>query len=134
MCVQLTKEQSGAVVKKISPLSAAVAVLRENDVITHINAAPIADDCTLTLRHDERISMMHAIRRAHIGDEVVLDILRGGAPARVAYPLGHCLYKLPGLHGVDCWPSFYIYGAAPLRRGHRGLSQMCCAAGVWNAE
>lgn len=132
--MQLTKEQSGAVVKKISPLSAAVAVLRENDVITHINAAPIADDCTLTLRHDERISMMHAIRRAHIGDEVVLDILRGGAPARVAYPLGHCLYKLPGLHGVDCWPSFYIYGAAPLRRGHRGLSQMCCAAGVWNAE
>lgn len=100
-------------VKRISPLSPAQAVLRENDVITHINHAPIADDCTLTLRHDERISMMHAIRRAHIGDEVILDILRGGTPSRVAYHLGHCLYKLPGLHGMDCWPSFYIYGPPP---------------------
>jgi hypothetical protein len=89
-------------------------VLSVNDVITHINDQPVADDCTLTLRHDERISMMHAIRASHIGDEVQLDILREGQPSRVSYPLSHCLYKIPGLHGVDCWPSYYIYGACLL--------------------
>jgi hypothetical protein len=99
------------VIKKISPLASAAAVLRESDVVTHINGSAVADDCTLTLRHDERISMMHAIRSSHIGDEVQLDILRAGQPLRVSYRLGYCLYKIPGLHGVDCWPSYYIYGA-----------------------
>ena len=103
-------------IKKISPLASALHVLHANDVVTHINDAAVADDCTLTLPHDERISMMHAIRASHIGDEVQLDILRDGAPARVAYTLSHCLYKVPGLHGVDCWPSYYIYGA-PLQLG-----------------
>lgn len=109
--MQLTKEQSGAVIKKISPLASALAVLSCDDVITHINDCPVADDCTLTLRHDERISMMHAIRASHIGDEVQLDILRDGEQSKVSYTLSHCLYKIPGLHGVDCWPSYYIYGA-----------------------
>lgn len=109
--LQLSKDQSGAVIKKISPLACALSVLSVNDVITHINGRPVADDCTLTLRHDERISMMHAIRASHIGDEVQLDILRDGQPSRVSYTLSHCLYKVPGLHGVDCWPSYYIYGA-----------------------
>lgn len=109
--MQLAKEQSGAVVKKLSPLSNASSVLQPNDVITHIAGKPIADDCTLTFRHDERISMQHAIRDSHIGDSVTMDILRNGEPKQVKYKLGHCLYKVPGLHGVDCWPSYFIYGA-----------------------
>ena len=115
MHVQLSKEQSGAVIKKISPLASAMSVLAVDDVITHINEQAVADDCTLTLRHDERISMMHAIRASHIGDKVQLDILRDGQQSRVSYPLSYCLYKVPGLHGVDCWPSYYIYGAPALR-------------------
>ena len=109
--MQLSREQSGAVVKKLSPLSSASGVLQVNDVITHIEGEHIADDCTLTFRHDERISMQHAVRSKHIGDRVAMRILRGGTAAQVEYPLGHCLYKVPGLHGVDCWPSYYIYGA-----------------------
>ena len=111
MSVQLTDQQSGAVVKKLSPLSNAKAELQENDVITHVNDNAIADDCSLTFRMDERISMQHAIRSSHIGDEVQMRILRSGEPLTVQYKLGHCLYKVPGLHGVDCWPSYYIYGA-----------------------
>ena len=110
-CMQLDKEQSGAVVKQLSPLSTATTVLRERDVVTHIEGLSIADDCTLSFRDDERISMQHAVRHRHIGDAVHMRIVRDGEAHEVEYALGHCLYRVPGLHGVDCWPSYYIYGA-----------------------
>jgi hypothetical protein len=113
--LQLGSDHSGAVVKKLSPLSHAAEVLQENDVVTHIAGKAIADDCTLAFRDDERISMQHAIRDRHIGDEVDMRILRRGVEHAVRYRLGHCLYKVPGLHGVDCLPSYYIYGAPRVR-------------------
>jgi hypothetical protein len=106
-------------VKKLSPLSQAVDVLRVNDVVTHIAGQAIADDCSLAFRDDERICMQHAFRSKHIGDIVRMDILRDGKPLAVEYQLGHCLRKVPSLHGVDCWPSYFIYGAASAQTGGR---------------
>lgn len=102
--------QSGALVYNISPLSAAAQALRVSDVVTHINGASIADDATIAFRHDERIGMSHAIRHLHVDDAVTLDIIRDGEAMSVQYALGRCLYMVPGLHGVDCWPSYYIFG------------------------
>ena len=131
--MQLKAEQSGAVVKKLSELSDAHSVLQENDVVTHIADEPIADDCTLAFRDDERISMQHAIRSSHIGDTVVVSILRQGEAKTVKYRLGHCLFKVPGLHGVDCWPSYFIYGApvfAPLSQPMQQIATLHCTAAL----
>jgi hypothetical protein len=106
-------------VKKLSLLSQAVDVLRVNDVVTHIEGQAIADDCSLAFRDDERICMQHAFRSKHIGDIVRMDILRDGKQLAVEYQLGHCLRKVPSLHGVDCWPSYFIYGAASAQTGCR---------------
>ena len=80
-------------------------------MITHVNDQPIADDCTLAFRFDERLNMRHAISGSQIGDSVKVNFLRQGEAKSGSYTLGLSLYNLPGMHRVDCWPSYFIYGA-----------------------
>jgi hypothetical protein len=101
--------------------------LRVNDVVTHISGQAIADDCTLAFRGDERISMQHAVRSMHIGDTVHMDIIRDGKQMSVEYRLGHGLYKVPGLHGVDCWPSYFFYGAIAFETSQDAVPESCHA-------
>ena len=76
-----------------------------------INNAAIADDGTVEFRNDERIDASHVVRGLHIGTNVELQLLRDGEILTVGYTLEASSGGLmPGLHGVDCWPSYLVFG------------------------
>mmetsp|Transcript_37567 Transcript_37567/g.83659 ORF Transcript_37567/g.83659 Transcript_37567/m.83659 type:complete len:631 (-) Transcript_37567:577-2469(-) len=108
--LQVPEHRSGVVVVKVDPLSAAAAVLKENDVVMEVAGEPVADDGTIVFRDDERIDYTHLIHSKHVGDKLALKILRGGQELEVHYELALKDHLVPMLHGVDCIPSFFIVG------------------------
>jgi hypothetical protein len=59
------------------------------------------------------------VRSKHVGDTLVLTVLRNGQELEVSYPLAAKDHLVPLLHGVDCQPSYFIVGKyQPNNRDH----------------
>jgi len=74
----LNKNQSGVLVAKIYPGSAADGKLKAGDVITHIDNFSVADDHTIEFRRHQRTYFKYAIDQYHVGDVVKVRYVRAG--------------------------------------------------------
>src|ERR1700712_5397322 len=59
--------RSGSLVYRLDPLAPAAEVLAEGDVVTEVDGVTVADDGTVSFRHEERVEFSHLIRCKHIG-------------------------------------------------------------------
>ena len=59
--------RSGSLVYRLDPLAPAAEVLAEGDVVTEVDGVAVADDGTVSFRHEERVEFSHLIRCKHIG-------------------------------------------------------------------
>mmetsp|Transcript_1851 Transcript_1851/g.5421 ORF Transcript_1851/g.5421 Transcript_1851/m.5421 type:complete len:526 (+) Transcript_1851:247-1824(+) len=108
--LQVPQEKSGCVIYELDPLAPAAKVLQQKDVVLSIEGTPIADDCTVQFRHEERVEFVHAVRSKHVGDQINLRVLRDGTEMDVRYEVRHQIPLVPVLDGVDCFPSYFIVG------------------------
>jgi len=81
------KGQAGILLRQVSPPFDADDKLRKGDVLLALDGRPIANDGTISLRPDERISLLHAVDRKHVGDALEVRLLRAGKQRTVKLPL-----------------------------------------------
>lgn len=110
-CMQMSAEDTGALIYKLDPMSVASKVLQRGDIVTQVGGVPVAGDTTVPFRSDERLDLSHSVRERQIGEEVELCILRDGQPLTVTYALSQSRGMVPSIHGVECLPSYFIFGA-----------------------
>lgn len=107
---KLSKEQSGCLVFRISPLSVCSQHLKIGDIILEIDGQPLADDGTITFRDDERLSYAHTIRMKMVGETLHLKVLREGSELNLSYPIATRDPLVPEFHNLDCVPTYFIIG------------------------
>ena len=69
--------RSGSLVYRLDPLAPAAEVLAEGDVVTEVDGVAVADDGTVSFRHEERVEFSHLIRCKHIGAPHPLQLFPG---------------------------------------------------------
>jgi hypothetical protein len=77
---QVPDARSGSLVYRLDPLAPAADVLAEGDVVTEVDGVPVADDGTVSFRHEERVEFSHLIRCKHIGAPCLRLGARAPAP------------------------------------------------------
>ena len=68
----------GVLVRSVAPTAAAASVLRADDIVTHFDGVPVANDGTVPFRTGERIAFAFLISKKFAGDTARLRIIRGG--------------------------------------------------------
>lgn len=108
----LTAEQSGCLVYRVIPGSPAEGLVRPGDVVMRIDGHKVADDGTVEFRPKERTSLNYYVQAHQVGDEMNLNILRGGRDQQIKLkldlPVG--VNQLVPLEQYDVRPTYYIYG------------------------
>eukprot|EP01023_Acetabularia_acetabulum_P044532 TRINITY_DN4474_c0_g1_i1.p1 TRINITY_DN4474_c0_g1~~TRINITY_DN4474_c0_g1_i1.p1 ORF type:complete len:456 (+),score=81.17 TRINITY_DN4474_c0_g1_i1:382-1749(+) len=115
--LKMTPDMTGVMIYEVDPLSPALGILKPKDVVLEIDGVQIADDATITFRNDERVEFLHLVRQKHIGDKVELKLLREGKILELQYELQPRQLLVPAVHGLDCFPQYFIFGGlvfAPL--------------------
>lgn len=107
---KMRPEHGGSLVWKIDPLSPASRLAKVKDVILSVDGVPIADDGTIEYRGEERLEFTHRVRRHHVGEEVVLRVLRDGEEKELRFLLESCVSLVPVLHSTGCSPSYFVVG------------------------
>lgn len=74
--LQLNDNQHGILVKSVGPASILSRVLQKDDVITHIDKVPIADNGTIAFRRGERLDFNHLEKSKYVGDIVTFTVIR----------------------------------------------------------
>ncbi|MCD6093441.1 MAG: trypsin-like peptidase domain-containing protein [Candidatus Omnitrophica bacterium] len=108
----MQKEQSGVLIVRIIPDSAAAKVLKPGDILLSIEGRDIENDGTIKFRNDERIYFSYAIQSKYIGDSVRLKILRRGRVIPMRIRLTNLLtscHLVPYMQ-YDTSPTYYIVG------------------------
>ena len=104
--------QTGALIRAIIPGTPSDGKLYPGDVILSVEGHPVADDCTVEFRLNERTSLKYYIQLRHIGDNLRLTILRNGRKIRIKLPLtlawGNS--RLVPMTRYDVPPTYYVYG------------------------
>ncbi|OQX14813.1 MAG: peptidase S1 [Thiothrix lacustris] len=104
---QLKENQSGVLISKVCANTAAEKVLKENDVITHIDGKKIDDDGTSALTARKTINFRHYLDLHQIGDTLNLDIVRDGKAQQVKLLLDK---DDKSTFTYDKEPRYVIYG------------------------
>lgn len=104
---QLKDEQTGVLVSKVCANTSAEKVLKQNDVITHIDGKKIDDDGTAPLTARKTINFRHYLNLHQIGETVTLDIVRDGKPQQIQLLLDKADKSD---YTYDKEPRYVIYG------------------------
>eukprot|EP00887_Chlorella_sp_A99_P003950 scaffold11.g3950.t1 len=83
----LGPHQKGVLVRSVAPASNEAEVLRPDDVVAKIDGVQLGSDGTVPFRHGERVDFKFLVTQRFIGDTIRLDLLRGGQPLAVEFPL-----------------------------------------------
>lgn len=104
--------QTGALIRAIIPGTPADGRLHPGDVILSVEGHPVADDCTVEFRPNERTSLKYYIQLRHIGDDLRMTILRRGRENRIRLPLTRAWgnNRLVPMTRYDVSPTYYVYG------------------------
>lgn len=68
----------GVLVRSVAPTAAAASVLKADDIVTHFDGVPVANDGTVPFRTGERIAFAFLISKKFAGDTARLRVIRGG--------------------------------------------------------
>jgi S1-C subfamily serine protease len=117
--LKMSKEQSGILVKDVSPAFRSKNQLLPGDVILSIDGHDVANDETIVLRETERISFGYAIDRKQINDRVKLELLRKGRVVSrnigLEVPRAAYGYMIPRVQ-YETPPTYYIIGGLVFTR------------------
>lgn len=105
--------QSGVLLSKVSPLLEGDGKLRAGDVLMGIDEYGVANDGTIEFRPGERIELLYAIDRKHVGDAVTFHLLRDGVALDVTLPLTTTKRSYGWLvprRQYETRPSYYVVG------------------------
>lgn len=72
----MTAEQSGVLIRSVSPTSASFGFLLAGDVLMKFDGIQLANDGTVPFRTDERISFSYLVAQKYVGDNAAVTILR----------------------------------------------------------
>jgi S1-C subfamily serine protease len=117
--LNMSKEQSGVLVKEVSPAFLGKNKLLPGDVILSVDNHDVANDETIVLRETERISFGYAIDRKQINDRVELEVLRKGRVLSLdiglEVPRALYGYVIPRIQ-YETPPTYYIIGGLVFTR------------------
>ncbi len=108
----LAPEQDGVLVIKVFEDSPAQGQIVENDVIVRIDDYEIAEDGSIKLSDDLQTDYKHAIDLHDVGEEISLELMRGGKQRNVKLIAREALdsYSLVTGERFDQSPDYVIYG------------------------
>ncbi|MDH5637995.1 MAG: hypothetical protein OEZ04_05850, partial [Nitrospinota bacterium] len=78
------------------------------DVVTTIDGVAIANDGSIRLKEDLRVSADYMVRKRFLGDKVELGIIRNKARMKLRFPLAGAKPLIPLVY--DRIPTYYIFG------------------------
>ncbi len=116
----LAKSNWGVLVVRVAFQSTAWGVLEEGDVLLEIDGESIGRDGTVRLREGELIDHSHCITLKHVGDPLVLKIMRNKQVMELALTLQGPALLVPE-DQYDITPTYFVYGGllfAPLTRDY----------------
>jgi len=105
---RMKPEQSGVLITKVPFGSAAYGALREWDVLTEVDARPVANDGTVVLRGHDRVLLTHVITQHQVGDAVDLAVLREGDLHRMSVTLSRPR-PLVARPTYDVRPTYFVF-------------------------
>lgn len=110
--IGLKTEDSGVLVNKVIPGSAAEGYILQDDVVLAVDGHKVADDGTVEFRHNERTSLNYFINSHQLNDSLTVRIMRKGKILEISFKLTKSLgrNRLVPLELYDTRPSYYIYG------------------------
>jgi S1-C subfamily serine protease len=108
----LAPEQTGVLVIKVFEDSPAYGLLQENDVVLKIAGFDVAGDSTISVNPSLQTNYKYAIDLRQIGDEIDLEISRGGQPQTLTLVAQkrQASYSLVKGEAFDEIPEYYVYG------------------------
>lgn len=108
----IADSQSGILVAKVFPGSAADGKLQPGDVITRIDGFDIADDRSIEFRRHQRTNFKYAIDQYHVGEMVKVHYVRQGKKSTVEIKAeaSERSFNLVRAQTFDQSPEYLIYG------------------------
>ena len=108
----LPSGKTGVLVNQVIPGSSADGIINPEDVILSIDNIPIANDGTVEFRAKERTNLAYLVQKHQIGDELYLEILRGGETQNIQVKLSSSYEKnwLIPYEQYETLPTYFIYG------------------------
>jgi hypothetical protein len=70
--LKMEESMTGLIINRVDPLGGGHEIVEKDDVLLEIDGVPIADDCTVQFRDDERISFKHLLLNKFVGDKTTL--------------------------------------------------------------
>jgi S1-C subfamily serine protease len=105
-------EQTGMLVTRVLPGSAADGPLQPGDVLISLDGHPIADDGTVEFRARQRTSLAYWVQQRQVGEVIPVEVLRAGEKRTLDLTLRRPAAQDPLVPNeqYDVFPSYYIYG------------------------
>lgn len=101
--------QDGALVIGINYGGSATGHLEPGDVIIAVDGVPVAEDLTVPVEGLGPLNFSYLVQEKQVGDEVTLQILRGGEKQKKILQLKNVPALVPGTHHVT-GNSYYVFG------------------------
>lgn len=108
----MSKKQTGVLINKIYPDSAAKGLLESGDVILSIDNENIENDGTIEFRKNERTSLSYLMQNKYINDTITFEVLRANKVMPVDIKLFEKIdsSRLAPNDQYDVAPTYYIVG------------------------
>ncbi|NIP29237.1 MAG: trypsin-like serine protease [Candidatus Dadabacteria bacterium] len=107
----MQEDDTGVLVLKVVPGSAADTIIKEKDILLSINGNKISENGTVEFRPKHRTHFAYFVQLAQLGEKINIEILREGIIKNVTVNLNMPIQysQLVNIH-YDKLPSYYIYG------------------------
>ncbi len=102
------KNRTGVLVTHVVYGSSSDGYIKSGDVILEVDGVKIADDCTIPIQGNSRVSSNYLIRKHQIGDNFNTKILRDGKEILMDIPLIEEIKLIPQKYEER--PRYYIFG------------------------
>ncbi len=105
-------EQTGMLVTRVLPGSAADGNLQAGDVLISLDGHAIADDGTVEFRSRQRTSLAYWVQQRQVGEALPVEVWRDGTKLTLNLQLARPAIRDPLVPNeqYDVFPSYYIYG------------------------
>lgn len=106
--VGLVADQTGVLVSRVVYGSSAWGALREGDVMTALDDAPIACDGSVQLRGRDRVEFTHFVNQRQVGSSIDVGVVREGRARRISVKLA-TLVSLVSPPRPDRRPTYFVF-------------------------
>ena len=102
------KERTGVVITQVIAGSSSDGYLKKDDVLLEIDGVKVADDATIIMEGNGRVTANYLIRIHHIGESFEATILRDTKEMKIDVPLKSVVSLIPYEH--EKRPKYFIFG------------------------